>query len=173
MKTAVTVGLLGFGLAGFVLAQDAPDPEPKERQTIYRYIEKSPESPAVGQLFRQVTSTPQVRPPYAIQHAPKYATVYHHTVDKRESGLNRRVAEATRKLNSDDEQKRAEALKELEDALEELFDVRTESREKQIADLEKRLQTLRTQLTDRKTKKAEIVRLRIQTVVNEANGLGF
>ncbi len=69
--------------------------------------------------------------------------------------------------------KRAQAQQELQTALEALFEIRTKSRESQIAALQKRLETLRQQLNERTAKKVEIVRLRVQTLVNEANGLGF
>ena len=54
-----------------------------------------------------------------------------------------------------------------------MFDERTTTREQQISDLENRLQKLRDQLEARKQKKAEIVRLRLQTLINEANGLSL
>ena len=70
-------------------------------------------------------------------------------------------------------EKRADVARQLDEALQNLFDVRTEMRETQIADLEKRIQTLRTQLQERVEKKTDIIQLRLQTLVNEANGLTF
>ncbi len=91
----------------------------------------------------------------------------------REVAANIRVTRATNMLRTVSPDKRAQAQQELQTALEALFEIRTKSRESQIAALQKRLETLRQQLNERTAKKVEIVRLRVQTLVNEANGLGF
>ncbi len=93
--------------------------------------------------------------------------------DSREVAANTRGARATNALRNVSPDKRVQAQQELQAALEELFEIRTASREAQIAALQRRLETLRQQLNERTAKKTEIVRLRVQTLVNEANGLGF
>ena len=85
----------------------------------------------------------------------------------------RSVNEFTERLKRTPPEERSAVTKELESALQHLFDVRTQMRESQIADLEKRIQTLRTQLQERVEKMPEIVQLRLQTLVNDANGLTF
>lgn len=100
-----------------------------------------------------------------------FASAYGSNKETRE--VSRRISKAVAGLKSDDAAKRDAARADLEKATGELFDLRTKSREKQITDLEKRLRVLRDQLNARTEKKAEIVRLRIQTLVNEANGLAF
>lgn len=89
------------------------------------------------------------------------------------SAASRKVDDATRKLSAASGDDIADAEAALEDALTELFDQKTAVREKQIADLEKQLATLRDQLDQRIDQKARIVRLRLQTLKNEANGLTF
>lgn len=80
---------------------------------------------------------------------------------------------AISKIAADDGAVREAGMKDLESSLDKLFDVRTSSREAQIADLETRLKKLRDQLEERKNRKTEIVDLRLQTILNEANGLSF
>ena len=92
---------------------------------------------------------------------------------KEESATQKRISAAVKSLKSDDREKRAEAEDQLRDAVEEMFDLRSKTREKQIKDLEKRIDALRDQLQQRRDKKAEICRLHVQTLVNQANGLGF
>ena len=70
------------------------------------------------------------------------------------------------------EQKTAakEALAKL---IEKQFARDLETREKEVAELETRTKKLRQQLDKRKTAKAEIIALRLQTLQNEIDGLGF
>lgn len=84
-----------------------------------------------------------------------------------------RVKSLTRRLGQVPRDSRASVAAELEIALNRLFDSRTQMRESQIANLERRIETLRTQLRERVSKKQDIVQLRLQTLINEANGLAF
>jgi len=65
------------------------------------------------------------------------------------------------------------AVRELAGLLEKSFDRDLERREKQILQVEERIKRLRDQIERRKTAKKEILNLRLQTMVNEAEGLGF
>jgi hypothetical protein len=65
------------------------------------------------------------------------------------------------------------AVKELSGLLEKSFDRDLDRREKQISQVEERIKRLRDQIERRKTAKKEILNLRLQTMVNEAEGLGF
>ncbi|MEO2035452.1 MAG: hypothetical protein ABGZ35_25515 [Planctomycetaceae bacterium] len=85
----------------------------------------------------------------------------------------RSVSALTEKLKRGTADERQAVQNELEAALGNLFDIRTAMREEQIARLENRIQTLRNQMLERVEKKVEIVRLRLQTLVYEANGLAF
>ena len=90
-----------------------------------------------------------------------------------EAQLNSTIRQAMQNLKSPESSKEAAAVETLRQSLKELFDIRSGARAKQIADLESRLQKLREQLNERNTRKAEIVDLRVQTIVNEANGMTF
>lgn len=46
-------------------------------------------------------------------------------------------------------------------------------REKELVEVEQRVKSLREQLDKRKAAQADIINLRLQTLVNDANGLGF
>lgn len=92
---------------------------------------------------------------------------------KEERAVQKRIDTAQRQLTSEDIDAKDKAQEELKAAVGELFDMRTKSRRKQIEELEKRLAKLRKQLDQREDKKSEIIRLHVQTIVNQANGLGF
>lgn len=77
-------------------------------------------------------------------------------------------------LNSDKPaEKKAEAKKQLQALLEKQFSRDVERREKEVAELEERVKKLRDQLDKRKTAKEKIIGLRVDTIQNEADGLGF
>jgi uncharacterized membrane protein YqiK len=96
-------------------------------------------------------------------------------VDRGELHKSQEQAAAALKAYGDaetDEQKAA-AEKELQDAVSEQFEVLMKSREAQIAELKSRLDKLTEQLQKRRDAKEQIVKLRVQVLVNEAQGLGF
>jgi hypothetical protein len=76
-----------------------------------------------------------------------------------------------RAAKSDDD--KAEAREELKAALEEQFDEYLEHQSKELERLEAKLSKLRDQWEKRKDAKDEVVELRLQTLENEANGLGW
>jgi hypothetical protein len=65
------------------------------------------------------------------------------------------------------------AKKELAELLDRSFTRDLEHREKQVAEIESRVKKLREQIERRKKAKDEIVGLRLKTIVNETEGLGF
>lgn len=94
--------------------------------------------------------------------------------NKETAQASREVESAVAKLKkatSDDGRKAAEEI--VKEKLGKLFDLKTASREREITALEKRLAEMRSQLEKRSDEKNQIVRLRLQTLVNEANGLTF
>lgn len=97
----------------------------------------------------------------------------HDPVQKAERSLQVRITKASKQLKSDDAATKEKAQEELTKAVGELFDLRSKTREKQIKDLEQRLARLRKQMDQREDKKSDIIRLHLQTIVNQANGLGF
>lgn len=90
-----------------------------------------------------------------------------------EVGLLKKIKAVTSKIAAKDESVRDAGMKELQVVLDKLFDVRTSAREAKIAELETRLSKLRDQLEERKDRKSDIVDLRLQTILNEADGLSF
>ena len=83
------------------------------------------------------------------------------------NNILKKIAEA--KSGSDER----EATEELRSMLNEQFEKRMVQREKQIEELEMRIKKLRSQLEVRRDAKKKIVDLKLQTLVNEAKGLGF
>jgi hypothetical protein len=71
------------------------------------------------------------------------------------------------------DEQRAAAQTELHQAVSEQFEMLTKPREAQIEELIARLDKLTRQLEKRREAKEEIVRLRVQVLIDEAEGLGF
>jgi len=65
------------------------------------------------------------------------------------------------------------AKKELAELLDRSFTHDLERREQEVAEIESRVKKLREQIERRKKAKDEIVGLRLKTIVNETEGLGF
>jgi len=77
-------------------------------------------------------------------------------------------------LNSDKPaEKKAEAKKQLSALLDKQFARDVERREKEVTELEDRVKKLRDQVDKRKAAKDKIISLRLDTIQNEADGLGF
>jgi hypothetical protein len=81
---------------------------------------------------------------------------------------------AVERLKSAKEGKEKDTAKnELLQLLEQSFTRDLEHREQEVADIESRVKKLREQIDRRKKAKDEIVGLRLKTIVNETEGLGF
>jgi hypothetical protein len=65
------------------------------------------------------------------------------------------------------------ATNEISKLLEKSFQRDLERRERQVAEVEARVKKLRDQIEKRKKAKDDILNLRLKTIVNEADGLGF
>jgi hypothetical protein len=65
------------------------------------------------------------------------------------------------------------ATKELTQLLDKSFTRDLERREHEVAEIETRIKKLREQIDKRKKAKDEIINLRLKTIVNETQGLGF
>jgi hypothetical protein len=68
---------------------------------------------------------------------------------------------------------KAAVTKQISQLLDKSFERDMQRREKQISDVEARIKKLRDQIEKRKKAKDDIVSLRLKTIVNEADGLGF
>lgn len=82
--------------------------------------------------------------------------------------------QAVQKLRSVKEGPEKEAAKkELSELLDKSFTRDLEHREQEVAEIEARVKKLKEQIERRKKAKDEIVGLRLKTIVNETEGLGF
>ena len=72
----------------------------------------------------------------------------------------------------DDETRKA-AADTIQQQLTTQFEADLKQREKELEEVEQRVKSLREQLDKRKAAQADIINLRLQTLVNNANGLGF
>lgn len=75
--------------------------------------------------------------------------------------------------NSKDDDAREKAKNTIQDQLQLQFQNDLKKREAELLKVEKRVETLREQFDKRKAAQDDIIKLRLQTLVNEASGLGF
>lgn len=130
-----------------------------------------------GSQFDQVTITDNyseqryVRP----RHVTRTVVETHmEPLSKEEIAEQKKLAEATRLLHSSkDEAERNKAADTIREQLNAQFDRDLKRREKELADIEARLKTLREQVEKRKAARDRIVGLKLDTILNEADGLGF
>jgi hypothetical protein len=86
----------------------------------------------------------------------------------------RDLHKAVEKLKSaKNDAEKTSATSEISKLLEKSFQHDLERRERQVSDIEARVKKLRDQIEKRKKAKNDIVGLRLKTIVNEADGLGF
>jgi len=84
------------------------------------------------------------------------------------------LSQAVDKLKSaKTDAEKTSATNEISEVLEKWFKRDLERRENQISEIETRVKKLRDQIDKRKKAKDEIINLRLKTIINEANGLGF
>lgn len=169
MKATVLLIVISIPSA-LLVAQSAP-----EQNTFYSRSRVREEIPAQSTEVRGAVPATAIYPGASPENSlfGVVGLASGRAVSGEERALNQKIAKATKGLRTNDADKQAEAEKLLQDSLEQLFDVRTSSREKQIENLESRLKKLRDQLDARQQKKQEIVQLRLQTLLNEANGLSL
>lgn len=91
--------------------------------------------------------------------------------ERLESEFLRNAVEKLKSAKSDSE--KTSAANELSKVLEKSFQRDLDRRERQISDVEARVKKLRDQIDKRKKAKDEIISLRLKTILNEADGLGF
>ena len=75
--------------------------------------------------------------------------------------------------NGGDDAARTAATETIQQQLTTQFEADLKQREKELAEVEQRVKSLREQLDKRKAAQADIINLRLQTLINDANGLGF
>jgi hypothetical protein len=97
-----------------------------------------------------------------------------HRPDRAQMAEMKALATAVEKLKAAKEGPEKEAAtKELTQQLEKSFIYDLERREKEVAEIEGRVKKLRDQIEKRKKAKEEIISLRLKTIINETEGLGF
>ena len=91
-----------------------------------------------------------------------------------EIAAQKKLQDAIQQLsNGKDEDSRKAAADTVQQQLTTQFEADLKQREKELAEVEQRIKSLREQLDKRKAARADIINLRLQTLVNKANGLGF
>ena len=84
------------------------------------------------------------------------------------------IREAAAALSAaDDDDAREDAERELNELLNEYFEEDMKRREQELAEVEARVKKLRELLERRREKRDDIIRLQIEVLRNEADGLGF
>ncbi len=84
------------------------------------------------------------------------------------------LRQAVEKLKSaKNDAEKTSATNEISQVLEKWFKRDLDRRENQISEIETRVKKLRDQIDKRKKAKDEIINLRLKTIINEADGLGF
>ncbi len=95
-------------------------------------------------------------------------------LSKEEIAVAQATREALRAIRSaKTEEEKQNAARLLALVLAKAFDRDLERREKEVSEIEGRVRKLRDQVEKRRKAKDEIVNLRLRTIVNEAEGLGF
>ncbi len=85
-----------------------------------------------------------------------------------------RIREAANALvEAEDDDAREDAERNLNEQLDEYFEEDMKRREEELANVERRVKELRELLERRREKKDDILRLQVEVLQNEANGLGF
>jgi hypothetical protein len=133
-------------------------------------VAQPPVQPAAGAAPRVIVAEPNSAG--FTSYRPLYAAA---AVDAGELHKSQEKAAAALKTYSaaETDEQRTAAEKDLQNAVSEQFEVLMKSREDQIAELKSRLDKLTEQLQKRRDAKEQIVKLRVQVLVNEAQGLGF
>lgn len=100
-------------------------------------------------------------------------TVYE-PIPPEELDARKKLQAAIQELSSGkDEESRKAAADTVRQQLTTQFEADLKRREKELEEVEQRVKSLREQLDKRKAAQADIISLRLQTLVNNANGLGF
>jgi hypothetical protein len=97
-----------------------------------------------------------------------------HPMSEEEIHEFKALGQAVEKLKSaKNDAEKTSATNEISQVLEKWFKRDLERRESQVSEIETRVKKLRDQIEKRKKAKDEIINLRVKTIVNEADGLGF
>jgi len=149
----------------------------KKRVICVRWKQPTRKMPASLFISNWITSTPNWSPSSADSLKLKSLSFTVHMLVNGRSQANNTDAEyrkAIKKLQAaSSEEEKVGAMAELSTLLDRYFTADMKSREKNIVDLEARVQKLRVQLEKRQAAKEKIIKLQLQLLSNEAEGLGF
>jgi hypothetical protein len=122
-----------------------------------------PDSPArLGGMGRRGMGMMRGRGPFA------------HPMSEEEMQEFEALHQAVEKLKTaKSDAEKTSATNEISQVLEKWFKRDLQRRETQISEIETRVKKLRDQIDKRKKAKDEIINLRLRTIINEADGLGF
>jgi hypothetical protein len=87
--------------------------------------------------------------------------------------MNRIRESAKAFVDAEDDDAREDAERNLNEQLNEYFEEDMKRREEELANVERRVKELRELLERRREKRDDIIRLQVEVLQNEANGLGF
>lgn len=94
--------------------------------------------------------------------------------DRMRGNVDQAFSSLVQKLRAaDNDQAKAPVIAQLKKILETAFDFDLKRREKEVSEIEGRVRKLRDQIEKRKKAKEDIITLRLKTIANEADGLGF
>lgn len=179
------------GAATWAWSQELPSPVPTDNLEIRATTVAGPnEIPAItapigsppypagggtGVLFGGPTAAVPGRPGFRVITRPRTVMeTYYVTLQPEEITEQKEMQGHIEVLHSDKPAAEKEKAKaSLSALLQKQFTRDVERREKEVAELEERVRKLRNQLDKRKEAKDKIISLRLTTIENEAEGLGF
>ena len=151
----------------------SPVPDPNLPGPNFPAEYRDPESPIDARGFpgQSKRFTPLMRPRRVTRTVIE---TFMEPIPQDELEASRKLQAAVQSLKTgNDEAARKVSADVIQQQLTTQFESDLKQREKELAEVEQRVKTLREQLDKRKGSQAEIINLRLQTLVNEANGLGF
>ncbi len=150
------------------LAMTVPQDEAAEGRYQVRVVQTTSDSDGPQESGLTVVAGSPLRGHLFTPHPAPMATALTYA---RDSGKTQQAIEDLRKAKTDEE--KADARKQLNSALGDEFDEYLKHQAKELDRLEAKVKKLRGQWDKRREAKDELVALRIQTLENEANGLGW
>ncbi|MFN3193730.1 MAG: hypothetical protein ACE361_24670 [Aureliella sp.] len=161
-KAGLAAALATVTLGSFVFAQEATSPA---------VVEGFPISPPIAEGFPapRLAIGQQVPAVWGVESRNAVAGYAERRKEQSKMG------EALKVLRDEDasEGERREAKESIAELLDKQFESDLENRENQIAELEKQIDQLRAQIKKRRAAKERLIDLRVELMVNEAEGLGF
>ena len=151
----------------------SPVPDPNLPGPNFPAEYRDPESPIDARVFlgESIRFTPLMRPRRVTRTVIE---TFMEPIPQEELEASKKLQAAVQSLKTGKDVAAREAAADvIQQQLTTQFESDLKQREKELAEVEQRVKTLRGQLDNRKAAQADIINLRLQTLVNQANGLGF